>query len=185
MNIYGKKVVLRAIEPEDMPLLYEMINDPDIEAKVGGWSFPISRAEQQNWYEVTLKDKENHRFIIETRDKAENQSIGMIYISYIDWKNRNADIGIKLTSSAPKRKGYATDAVVALLSFAFQELQLNRANLKILSDNIASIGLFEKCGAQREGVSRCTVYKNGKYIDQYYYGILRLDFFNSIANIGW
>lgn len=46
MNIYGNKVVLRALEPGDMPYLREMINDPEMEKMVIGWSFPISEKQQ-------------------------------------------------------------------------------------------------------------------------------------------
>jgi hypothetical protein len=43
MNIVGKKVILRALEPEDMEFLRSMHNDPEIANLIGGWSFPISR----------------------------------------------------------------------------------------------------------------------------------------------
>lgn len=42
MNLFGKKVMLRALEPEDMSYLLEMINDPEMEKMVVGWSFPNS-----------------------------------------------------------------------------------------------------------------------------------------------
>ena len=38
MNITGNNVVLRALEPEDMPFLQDMINDPEMEYMVIGVS---------------------------------------------------------------------------------------------------------------------------------------------------
>ena len=50
MNIKGKKVFLRALEIEDMEFLRAMINDGEMEHNVIGWSFPVSKYEQQKWY---------------------------------------------------------------------------------------------------------------------------------------
>ena len=66
MNIYGKKVILRAMEIEDCELVREMFNDPEIEDLVVGWSFPLSKYSQKKWYEEHYNDK-NFRFIIETK----------------------------------------------------------------------------------------------------------------------
>ena len=41
MNIYGKFVVLRAMEMEDCELVINMFNDPEIESLVVGWAFPL------------------------------------------------------------------------------------------------------------------------------------------------
>ena len=51
MNIYGKKVVLRAMEPTDCELVREIFNDPEIESLVVGWAFPLSQYAQEKWYE--------------------------------------------------------------------------------------------------------------------------------------
>ena len=59
MNLKGKKVFLRAIEKEDLEFLREMINDPEMEKNVGGWSFPISKYEQEKWYENQIFNNNN------------------------------------------------------------------------------------------------------------------------------
>lgn len=183
MNIYGQKVVLRAMEPEDMEMLREMVNDPEIERMVGGWSFPISKVEQMKWYERVVSDKQNLRFIIETRESDE--PIGMISLTEIDWKNREAVYAIKLKKDAPKQKGYASDSEFALMKFAFEELQLHRLTSEVLEYNIASIALTEKCGAQREGLKRSAVYKRGEYHNVICYGVLYEDFLRAAKQAGW
>ncbi|EJT6568307.1 hypothetical protein N2W51_003251, partial [Clostridium perfringens] len=64
MNLYGNKIKLRALEPEDMEFLRETVNDPEIEKLVGGWSFPISKKQQMDWYEKIINDKTSLRFAI-------------------------------------------------------------------------------------------------------------------------
>ena len=50
MNIRGKKVVLRAIERQDLELLHKWSNDPEINYMLGGWHFPSSMQDQEKWF---------------------------------------------------------------------------------------------------------------------------------------
>ncbi|MCC5909795.1 MAG: hypothetical protein JJT76_05100 [Clostridiaceae bacterium] len=52
MNLKGKIVTLRAIEEEDLEMLRDIINDPEVERLVVGWSLPISKAQQKNGMKV-------------------------------------------------------------------------------------------------------------------------------------
>jgi RimJ/RimL family protein N-acetyltransferase len=164
------------MEPTDMAMLHEMINDPEIENATGGWGFPVSQWQQQKWYESAVNDTKTRRFMIETTDTEVPQTIGMIYLTDLDWKNRSVATGIKLSGNAPRGKGYATDAVMALLGYAFQELQMHRVSLKIKEDNFPSVKLYERCGGKREGILRETLYKDGRFWNQYAYGILKADY---------
>ena len=42
MNIVGKVVTLRAMTLDDMQMMCDMFNDPNMESKVIGWAFPLS-----------------------------------------------------------------------------------------------------------------------------------------------
>ncbi len=173
MNIYGEKVVLRALELKDMPFLLEMINDPEMEKMVIGWSFPTSEKQQLDWYNRIIGDQKNFRFAIDYN----GDFVGMSTLVKIDWKNRSADHGIKLCSNAPKGTGIGTDAVFATMKYAFEELQLNRLYGSILDYNIASQKLYSKCGWKIEGCYRQSVFKNNAYHDEWPTAILREDYF--------
>lgn len=173
MNIYGEKVILRALEPKDMQYLLDMINDPEMEHKVIGWSFPISEQQQMNWYNKVIGDNNNLRFAID----FEGKFVGISTLIKIDWKNRSADHGIKLHNSAPKGIGIGTDAVYATMKYAFEELQLNRLYSSILEYNIPSQKLYAKCGWKIEGNYRKSIFKNNAYHDEYPTAILRDEYF--------
>ena len=51
MNIKGKIVTLRAITQNDLQLICDMFNDPELENLVVGWAFPISIEQQKKWFE--------------------------------------------------------------------------------------------------------------------------------------
>lgn len=173
MNITGNNVVLRALEPEDMPYLLDMINDPEMEYMVVGWSFPNSKKQQDDWYSRVVGDQKNFRFAIE----FEGKFVGVSTLIKIDWKNRSADHGIKLHQSAPKGKGIATDAVYATMKYAFEELQLHRLYGSILDYNIPSQKLYAKCGWREEGRYIQNVFKRNEYHDEIPMAILRDEYF--------
>lgn len=137
-----------------------------------GWSFPVSMEMQESWYEKSLCDGQNKRFIVE--DAAGNAA-GVITLLHIDWKNRSADTGIKLLK-ASRGKGIGTDALTALTGYAFDELQLHRLNCSWLEGNTASERLHLKCGWRIEGKKKDAVYKNGGYVALVYAGILEVDY---------
>ena len=103
MNILGKKTLLRAIEPEDLPQLLAWANDPDIQTKLGGWHFPSSAEDQRKWYASFSLGSRDQRFAIET---AEHGLIGTANLVDIDWKNRNAFHGLMLGNKDTRGKGY-------------------------------------------------------------------------------
>lgn len=178
MNLIGEKVILRALEKEDIEFLREMLNDPEMESLVIGWSFPISKYEQEKWYEKTVHDKQNLKFAIQTK---EGELIGLATLGKVDWKNRRATHGIKLSKNAPKGKGYATDAVMAVMKYAFEELQLNRLDGSWFEHNIASQKLYTKCGWVIEGNIRQSVFKNNNYHNEVIVGILREEYYELIG----
>ena len=177
MNIKGKFVTLRAIEPHDLPMLQEMLNDPEMERMVTGWSFPVSIIEQTSWYESALGDNKNQRFVIETE---KDSACGLATLTNIDWKNGNAFHGIKLSNKDNRTKGVGTDSVMAIMRYAFDELRLNRLDGAWFEYNVPSKGLYTKCGWVVEGIRRQCVYKNGKYHSLSNVGIIASDYYKLV-----
>jgi RimJ/RimL family protein N-acetyltransferase len=174
MNINGKIVTLRAIEEEDQELLREMVNDPEIEKMVGGYSFPVSKKQQKSWFESNGNSHNNLRLIIETK---EDGAIGFANIVNIDWKNRSAFHGIKIANKKFRSRGIGTDTVMSVMKYAFEELQLNRLDATIIKYNEPSRKLYcDKCGWTIEGTRRKGVYKLNEYHDELIVGILKEDY---------
>ena len=172
MNLIGKNIILRAIEERDCEFLRKMINDPETEKDVVGWSFPVSSAEQMTWFNNNCHSKNDIRLIIEHNEVA----IGLVSITNIDWKNRKAENGIKLFGNNIKGKGFGTETIRLIMKYAFEELQLNRLYSTILFTNIPSQKLYKKCGWKIEGTLRKSVFKNNKYIDELQVGVLKADY---------
>jgi len=69
-------------------------------------------------------------------------------------------------------KGYMSEAVKCLLTFAFDVLKLHRIEAGVMPVNIRSQRVLEKCGFVREGLARKNVNFQGKWQDHYSYGII-------------
>lgn len=173
MNIYGERVLLRAIEREDNALLLRLINDPDTERMLGGSSYPVSCQAQENWTEQQKNAANTLRCIIALREQPET-GLGTVILSDIDQKNGTAQIHLKLDEPA-RGKGYGTDAVNALTAYAFDELRLQCLYADIVAYNLASEAMFKKCGYRLEGILRSRVFKNGSYVDLKSYSRLKTD----------
>jgi RimJ/RimL family protein N-acetyltransferase len=70
-------------------------------------------------------------------------------------------------------KGYATEAVGAMLLWAYNTLDLNRVEAELDTRNNASARVLEKLGFQREGLRREDCVVDGEVSDSWIYGLLR------------
>ena len=181
MNIYGKKVYLRAMELSDMEIYRKMTNDPNTERLLGGWSFPVSVKEQMAWYENAVVDKKNLRFTIVVQDTEE--VIGMVNLVDIDWKNGSAFQGIRLGNQ--KGKGYGTDAVMASMKYAFEELRLVRLDGSFIEYNVASQKMYQKCGWSIEGRKKKAYFCEGKHYDLLVAGITDEEYYLTKEKLGY
>lgn len=184
MNIKGRFVTLRAMELEDQELLREMINEPEVEKLVGGYSFPVSKSQQNKWFESNQNNQNNIRLIIETE---EDGAVGFANIVNIDWKNRSALHGIKILNRKFRARGIGTDTVMAVMKYAFEELQLIRLDGAIIVYNEPSKKLYcGKCGWKVEGIRRKSVFKLNEYHDELILGILKEEYEELVkANNYW
>ena len=174
MIIKNGCVTLRAIEEKDFNLLFFLINDPHIEEMTGGWHVATSTLEQKNWIANYHNTKENIRLMIE----LDNQNtIGMVSLTDIDWKNRSCEINYKIHAKKEERlPGDITDALEGLIKYAFLELGLNCIEALILEYNIPSINLIQKMHFQQEGILRQRIFKNGNFNNQICYSLLKDDY---------
>lgn len=81
-------------------------------------------------------------------------------------------IGYTLAREAQGR-GYAAEAVRALLGYAFGTLRLHRVSATTDCENAASVALLERVGMRREAHFLQHVWFKGRWSDEYVYALLR------------
>ncbi|MFZ5918190.1 MAG: GNAT family N-acetyltransferase [Chloroflexota bacterium] len=170
--IYGEKTRLRHIEREDIPTFVRWFNDPEVREYLAIFR-PMSRAEEEKWFERHLGDADSEIFAIETQ---EGVHIGNIGLHDTHWQYRLVEMGIVIGEKEYWGKGYGSDAIRTLLRFVFGEMNLHRVALRVRADNARAIRAYEKCGFQHEGIKREAIFANGRYYDELHLGILDREF---------
>ena len=174
MNIFGKKVILRAIEEDDLESFHSWGNDPDLWRLLGGWHFPSSKKSTLDWFQKIQGDQLNLRLAVTTE---EDGVVGLANILDIDWKNKHAFHGMMLGNPAVRGKGLGKDTVMAIMRYAFDELGLERLDGSMIEFNDASTALYcGKCGWKEEGRQRNWYYRGGRFWDKIMVGITRNDY---------
>ncbi len=172
--IEGKRVRIRALKKTDIDEIMKWINDPEVKQNLL-MRYPISRNQEEKWIENAMDetDPRNKAFAIETKDGV---YLGGIGLHRIDWEDRNAEVGIVIGKKEYWNKGYGTDAMVAILNFAFNQMNLHRVYLRVFEFNRRAIRSYQRCGFKKEGVLRDDRFSNGKYHDTIIMGILKEEF---------
>lgn len=68
--------------------------------------------------------------------------------------HRRSEFGYALTEETAKRKGYMTEAALAMIAYGFNKLNLNRMEAFVSPQNQASLRLITKLGFKQEGIMR-------------------------------
>lgn len=147
----NSNITLRALEPEDLEVLYRWENDPSI-WHLSGTVVPYSRFLLKQYLENAQKDifeLKQLRLIIELN--AEKRPVGAIDLFDFDPYHRRAGIGILIADDSDRGKGYAREALDTLMKYSFDVLKLHQLWCNIASWNSKSMKLFTSAGFQVVG----------------------------------
>lgn len=97
---------------------------------------------------------------------------GIVGYNEVDWQNKIAYIGYWLGEGF-QGKGIMTRATKALVDYAFEQLNLNKVDIRAAERNKKSRSIPERLGFQQEGKIRAGELLYGKYVDHVIYGMLK------------
>lgn len=103
---------------------------------------------------------------------SQGKFAGMVGYLYHDWKNLRTEIGYWLRQDL-QGHGIMTRATKALVDFAFENLGLNRVEIRAATNNRRSRAVPERLGFVQEGVLREAAWLNDHFIDLVVYAKLR------------
>jgi RimJ/RimL family protein N-acetyltransferase len=108
------------------------------------------------------------------RDAGDGVFLGFASMFRLDLPAREGEIGYAVWPSA-RGRGVARRALGLLTRWGFDELGLERLELRISVANAASERVAERAGYRREGVLRSVHFKEGRRIDLGVWSLLRSD----------
>ena len=153
---YGK-VRFRALEPDDLDLLFEWENDAEI-WDVSNTLEPFSRYVLAKYIKESQRDifeSKQIRMIIETHD---GKAVGAVDLFDFDPFHMRAGVGILIHNKTDRHQGYAADALVLLCQYATNYLRLHQLYATINEENQSSIQLFTNngfklCGTKKDWIN--------------------------------
>lgn len=163
---------LRKLEEKDADAMLEWMHDSEIQKYFQTDMKNRDRKEVLEFIKkakiVAVHNESIHYAIVNEYDEY----LGTISLKNMNLVSRNAEYAISLRRMA-QGHGIAASATKKLLYIAFNELNLERVYLNVLSDNIRAIHLYEKCGFVYEGEFRKHLLLKGEFKTLRWYGILK------------
>lgn len=142
-----RNISLRAPEPEDLDMLFNMENDTSL-WYLSNTLTPFSRFDLEQFIMLSDKDifvTKQARFIIQKTEEKDVFIVGAVDLFDFDPLNSRAGIGITVFEEY-RSKGLAGLALDILITYGFNYLGLHQLYCNIEEDNEISLKLFRNKG---------------------------------------
>ena len=165
-----KRFTLRPWHPDDATVLVKHANNPRVASNLrDGFPYPYTLKDAQNWLKMVGDNREDVILAIEVNGEAAG-GIGLHGLK--DVYRYNGEIGYWL-SERHWGKGIMSDAVAAMVHFAFTQTSWLRLFACIFENNPSSMRVLEKNGFKPEAIHRKAVMKDGLLMDEHLYALLK------------
>lgn len=166
----SERIRLRAVEPEDAATFFFWnLNSETARVLDYLWA-PGSLEATREWAQrtATRENKDDTLFlVIEDHD---GNAVGMISTHAVNRRVGSFAYGLSV-SEEYRGRGFASAAILLVLRYYFEELRYQKVTVTVYACNPPSIALHEKLGFQLEGRVRRTVYTQGQFFDELFYGM--------------
>ena len=160
----GVLVNLRAQEASDAKRLHRWINDRDVTLYLGA-RYEASLAFEEGFMAERAGTPHSFaaaNFAIETKDGVH---IGFCGLHRGRPEERTADLGIMIGDKDYHERGFGTDAMLAIVRFAFEQMNLHRVSLGVFEFNQRALAVYARVGFVEEGRERHGYFQDGRYWD--------------------
>ncbi len=172
MTLSGKKISLRALEPEDLEFLYQIENNESF-WEVSHTKTPFSKYVLKQYLEnahLDIYESKQLRLLIE--EKSTKKQIGMIDLFDFNPQHKRAGVGILIHPDFQKN-GFASEALSLLINYSFSHLQLHQLFANITTDNYKSVTLFKKHHFVKIGIKKDWILSEGKFKDEVLFQLIK------------
>jgi ribosomal-protein-alanine N-acetyltransferase len=178
-TLNSARLILRPLHLSDAPAILENAQNPHINQFLNVLPTvetpPTLEHAQQLIKQLQQKTRNFKKLPFAISLGEKQHLIGIISLHTINQNSQRAQVGFWLNQKY-WRQGYTTEALQAILQYAFHSLDFNRLESHVQPDNLASNQLFKSAGFQKEGTLHQWRKHNGKWIDINIYGLLKSQF---------
>jgi [ribosomal protein S5]-alanine N-acetyltransferase len=177
LQLQTKRLQIKDLELSDIDVIHDLHSLPETdEFNTLGVPETIDITEKlvKEWIENQTQEPRS-AYVLTLRLVETQKFIGLVALNLGKPNYKTAEIWFKVHKDF-WNKGYTTEAVIQLLDFGFNKLQLHRIEAGCATENIASAKVLEKVGMTQEGMKRKKLPIRGAWKDNYFYAMLEEDF---------
>ncbi len=177
MKLRTKRLILRPVTKKDVADLAKSLNNLNISRWIVPMPHPYKKKDAVWWINKQIKEhkskeRTDYTFVIEL--KPNKRLIGAVGVFGFDKKKVKGELGYWLDENH-WQKGIMSEAVKAVINFAFNKLKLKRLVIPAFAGNPGSNAIAKKFGFVHEGKLRQHAHckATGKIHDENIWGLLR------------
>jgi diamine N-acetyltransferase len=159
--------ILRALEPDDIDILYDTENDKSL-WKYSNTSSPFSKHSLKKFIENSHLDIIEHKQVRLVLSDKNNSPFGFIDLFKYDMINKRAGVGVIIFEKYRSR-GFGSISLDLIENYVKKYIPIHQLYANISSENIESIKLFEKHNYLKVGNKKDWIYYNNKYFNELLY----------------
>jgi [ribosomal protein S5]-alanine N-acetyltransferase len=167
-----ERLLLRKIQMEDAETLFAIFSDEEV-MKLQGDPPHVSLDDTQSSIEriqIRYHNREGIRWGITLQ--GQDTVIGTGSFHSLNEAHHYVEVGYNL-NRAYWGQGIMTEALSAVLTYGFTEMEMHRIEARIDISNERSKSLLERLGFTYEGNLRQRFFFNGQFEDDHYFGLLK------------
>jgi len=168
-SLEGERISFKPLSTDDSEAVHSYASDANVKRFIG-WPLMKTLEETRRYIEEMLKrESAGTHLYASVVLKATQQVIGTAMMFNFDREANHAEIGYVFHSDY-WGKGYGSEAVALMTSFAFDSLCLRKLHARVVSANIGSVRVLEKNGFKLEGCLKNYFYIEGSFYDFMLFG---------------
>ncbi|QHC33108.1 GNAT family N-acetyltransferase [Streptomyces sp. HF10] len=170
----GKRVALRALEPEDADVVFAWFQE-DYFRDMFGYRYPVGRGGWRDWIDRHGKPSYHDAtfMLYSTEDGA---ALGLGALRNPGSEDRSAEVSLALGDISSRGLGLGREAALLMAEFGFHVMGLRRIYAWVLAQNLPAAAACQAAGAVQEGIARKARLVNGTPVDAVLYGVLAEEF---------
>ncbi len=170
----GKKVRLVPLEKErHFENAVRWLNDPEITPWMLTGDFPITRLQEQDFFERMARTTDQPTDISFAIETLADEHIGFTGLHAINYRHGVGTTGTIIGRSGLWNRGYGTDAVAVRSRFVFNVFGLRMVLSEVMTENVGSLRALLKNGYREYGRLPGRSWKRGAFRDSVYLVLTR------------
>lgn len=168
-----KEITLRQFTPDDVDIVYQLVHrNADHLLEYMQWMVPeYDHVMAREFIDSSIMARQTRESLGYGIFRG-GSLLGAIGFASFDWTAKATEIGYWI-DKREEGKGIVSRAARVLIDYAFNNLEINRIEIRCAAGNTRSAAIPERFGFKLEGCLRQSRFRNGKLHDFLIFGLLR------------